>query len=237
MGASPLAAYTHPARSGVASSRRGRSGPGNPSGPARALRRRRVPLSLESPRTRNYRGAPQPCSAHPRRSEFSLFPWPLPWALPGTWHHSTLRGPSCCCLRSPQSRIQRQRDREFAPFLGGAFDEDLPAVRPRNVPHERQPQSCTLDVVHQRISTAVKLLKDFLLLVRWDADSSVPDFQIYAAVRLVQAHTDIFLVLGVLQCVIHQVKQPSGDRFAVYGHRRNIARDVLLESKTILFDL
>ena len=123
------------------------------------------------------------------------------------------------------------------PLSGDAFDLHVPPVRPHDMANERQTQARALDVVHQRIATAVKLLEDFLLLAGRNADSMVADFQLHATVGAVQAHADELAVFRVLQSVVHQIEQRARNGFAVHVHRRNIAGDVFLERKTVLLDL
>ena len=91
--------------------------------------------------------------------------------------------------------------------------------------------------MYQSVSTPVKLLEDFLLLVLRDANPAILDLQIYAAVRTVQTHADVFPVLGVLQGVVQEVEKRTRDRFAVHDYRWNVAGNVLLEGKSILLDL
>src|SRR5260370_21466135 len=98
--------------------------------------------------------------------------------------HSSL---SCRCS-------DRQRYCELAAVVRDAFQGDIASMRLRNVAHKRQPESRAFCAVHQRISTAVELLENFVLFGGRDSNPAILDFQFDAAVRAVQAHADILLV-------------------------------------------
>lgn len=110
-------------------------------------------------------------------------------------------------------------------------------MSPRDVPHQRQPQAGSLDVMDQRVAAAVELLENPVLFVRRDSDPPVAHFQLHAAVGAVQADADEFLVLRILQGVVDQVEQRTGDSLPVHSDRRNVAGNILLKGKAVLFDL
>src|SRR5208283_5221610 len=110
-------------------------------------------------------------------------------------------------------------------------------MRPDDVANQGKTQPGALYVVDQGIAATVKLLEDFLLLAGRYADTVVAHFELHAAVGAVQAHANVFLVLGVLQGIVHQVEKRARDGFAVHVYRGNISSDILFEGKTVLFDL
>src|SRR5580658_3611703 len=91
--------------------------------------------------------------------------------------------------------------------------------------------------MNQRVADTIKLLKDLVLLFCGDADPVVLDLKIDVPVAAIKMDTEVLPARRILHRIVHQVEQRTGNRFTIYGKRRKIVIDFLLEFKSVLLDL
>src|SRR5262249_33740600 len=115
---------------------------------------------------------PPPCWVRPQRSGFSpyitLFQLcrsyrRLRYCIDGC-HCQLLHASSCRgCPAARSLAIHRKCDGELATRTRSAVNRDISSMCTGNVLYQRQPQSTPFCVVNQRITDAIKLLKNLLL--------------------------------------------------------------------------
>src|SRR3954447_5841198 len=86
-----------------------------------------------------------------------------------------------CCAAVPH-RIDRQHDGELAALPRRAVNRNLAAVGGYDMAHQRQSESTSFRVVHQRITDAIELLKNLLLLLLRNPYALIHYFQLHRAV-------------------------------------------------------
>ena len=86
--------------------------------------------------------------------------------------------------------------------------------------HQRQTESAALRVVHERIAGSIKLLKDSRLLVSFDADATIANFEFKHTLIAIKPDSQEFFTVRILQCIVNQIHQRACDRFANVGIER-----------------
>ena len=118
----------------------------------------------------------------------------------------------------------------------GALDCNLASVGLHYMTDERQAQTAPLGVVHQGITYPVEFLENFGLLLGGNSDSVIDDFKVHGVVLAVEFYPEVLFRQGVLQRVVDQVEQRTGDRLTIHEQRRYVTINFLLELKTALLD-
>ena len=102
--------------------------------------------------------------------------------------------------------------------------------------HQGQAQPAAFRVVNQRITYAIKLLENLVLLVGRYTNAVVDHFKFHGSIFAIQVDADVLAVLRILQGVIYEVDEGACHRLAIHPQRWNIA-DFLLESESVLLNL
>src|SRR3974390_499252 len=89
----------------------------------------------------------------------------------------------------------------------------------------------------ERIAATVELLEDLFLLGGSNTNAAVLHFPIHRAIGAVEAHADVFLILGILERIVDKIQQGAGDGFAIDNNRRYIVGNFFFEGEAVLLDL
>src|SRR5271156_1355194 len=102
--------------------------------------------------------------------------------------------------------LQWQSNDEPASLPRRAFNCDLAPMSLHDVAYQRQAQSTSLGVMHQRISDSIKFLENFAMLLLRNSDSTIDDLKVDATVMTVETYAKVFLVRRVFHGIVHQIQ-------------------------------
>src|SRR5271166_2339172 len=99
--------------------------------------------------------------------------------------------------------LLRQSNDEPAALPRSALNGDFAPMSLHDVADQRQAQSASLGVMHQRIAHSIKLLENFHMLLLGNSDPAIDHLKVDGTPMTVQTYPEVFVVRGVLHRIVH----------------------------------